>query len=182
MIDEIGITPLPLKNVVRSQLFDLLPSLKSWFPYGECCGFLRWRSLFGFLLAASIIASAFFFYACSKAAAGDYSVTYAIDTGDKNDVGNIESCEYIRRCTIKSGSLGLSIDLRIIREDHAWVELEVNGPYGCCYSADANKTIYLEIKPTLQRVPIYEGRLRRRNEFVLNKKFGVLYIEFSNLR
>jgi hypothetical protein len=133
------------------------------------------RSIFG--LAATLL-----FLSSADASAGDYSVTYAIDTDAKNDAGKIESCEYARRCVIKSNSLGLSIDLRFIREDHSWVELEVNGPPGCCYSADAASTIYLEIKPALLRVPIYEGRPRRRNEFVLNKKFGVLYIEFSNLR
>jgi len=131
------------------------------------------RSIFG-LLATLLLSSV-------DASAGDYSVTYAIDADAKNDAGKIESCEYIRPCFIASDSLGLSIDLSFIREDHSWAELHVYGPPGCCYSADAARTIYLEIKPGLQRVPIYEGRSRRRNEFVQNKKFGVLYIELSDL-
>ena len=131
--------------------------------------------------AMSVIAAALFFFPCPQAAAGDYSVKYAIDAGGKNDAGKIESCEYIRLCFIESDSLGLSIDLSFVREDHSWVELHVYGPAGCCYSADAIRTIYLEIKPGLQRMSIYQGRSRRRNEFVQNRKFGVLYIEISDL-
>jgi len=116
------------------------------------------------------------------ASAGEYVVSYAIDAGDLNDVGKIDSCEYDKRCVITSNKTRLSIVLRFMHPDHASVELEVDGPPGCCYSADASKTIFLEILPTLQRVPIYEGRPRRRNEFVLNNRFGILYLEFSNMR
>jgi hypothetical protein len=133
------------------------------------------RSIFGLVATLLILSSA-------DASAGDYSVTYAIDAYAKNDAGKIESCEYLKSCFITSASLGLSIFLNSIREDRRSVELQVYGPFGCCYSADAARSIYLDIKPGLQRVPLYEGRQRRRNEYVLNQRFGVLYIEFSDFR
>lgn len=117
-----------------------------------------------------------------SASAGDYSVTYAIDANGMNDVGKIETCEYDRPCDIEPVGFGLWIFLSFIQQNHRSAELHVFGRPGCCYSADAATTIYLDIKPGLLRVPLYEGRERRGNEFVRNKRFGVLYLEFSNLR
>lgn len=117
-----------------------------------------------------------------SASAGDYSVAYAIDVDGKNDAGKIENCEYTKVCMIESVSSGLSISMGFFHPDHRGVELEVKGPPGCCYSGDAIRTFYLEVKPGLLRVPIYHGQARRENEFVQNERFGVLYLEFSNLR
>jgi len=125
---------------------------------------------------------AFFLLSSTGASAGDYSLTYAIDANGKNDAGKIETCEYVEPCEIRPAGLGLWISLSFIRPDHRWVNLVLYGPAGCCFSADGIRTIYLEIKPGLLRVPIYEGRARRGNEFVQNKRFGILYLEFSNLR
>lgn len=133
------------------------------------------RPIFAAFLAIFTLSSASVF-------ASDYSVTYAIDANGKNDVGKIEACDDDRVCFLESANTGLSISLSFIRPNHRWVELYVSGPAGCCYSADANYAINLEIKPGLMRVPIYRGRVRRGNEFVQNKRFGVLYLEFSNLR
>jgi hypothetical protein len=124
---------------------------------------------------------AFFVLSSSGASAGDYSVTYAIDANGKNDAGKIETCNYDKPCEIEPVGLGLSIFLSFIRPDHRSVQLHVYGPRGCCYS-DAATTIYLDLEPGLLRVPLYEGRARRGNEFIQNKRFGVLYLEFSNLR
>ena len=125
---------------------------------------------------------AFFLLSSTGASAGDYSLTYAIDANGKNDAGKIETCEYVEPCEIRPAGLGLWISLSFIRPDHRWVNLVLYGPAGCCFSADGIRTIYLEIKPGLLRVPIYEGRARRGNEFVQNNRFGILYLEFSNLR
>jgi hypothetical protein len=134
-------------------------------------------------LISSICASlAFFLLSSAGASAGDYSVAYAIDANGKNDTGKIENCSYDKACEIESASSGLSISMGFFHPDHSGVQLEVRGPPGCCYSADAIRTIYLDIKPGLLRVPIYQGRARRENEFVQNKRFGVLYLEFSNLK
>lgn len=127
-------------------------------------------------------ALAVFLLSNSSASAGDYSLTYAIDANDRHDAGKIETCVYDKPCEIQPIGFGLSIFLSFIRANHRWVELHIFGEPGCCYSADANRTINLEIKPGLLRVPLYEGRKRRQNEFVRNERFGILYLEFSNLR
>ncbi len=134
-------------------------------------------------LVLSVCAACFAFLLSDvSASAGDYSVTYAIDANGKNNAGKIENCEYTRVCEIEPTGWGLHISLGFIYPDHQWVELHVHGPAGCCYSADADRDINLEIKPGLLRVPLYQGRPRRGNEFVRNKRFGVLYLEFSSLR
>ncbi|WJR76486.1 hypothetical protein [Bradyrhizobium sp. NP1] len=109
-------------------------------------------------------------------------MTYAIDANGKTDTGRVDSCTYTETCHIESHAIGLSISLTFIRPDHASIDLEMEGPTGCCYSSDAAETIHLETKPGLRRVPMYRGRERRRNEFVRNERFGVLYLQFSNLR
>jgi ribosomal protein L33 len=127
---------------------------------------------------------ALFLLSSTGASAGDYSVAYAIDANGKNDTGKIETCKYDKACEIESANSRLSISLLFSHPspDHSWVDLRVEGPPACCYFADAARVIYLDIKPGLLRVPIYEGKERRVNEFVQNKLFGVLYLEFSNPR
>jgi hypothetical protein len=133
------------------------------------------RSVRAALLAVFLVSSA-------GASAGEYSLAYAIEANGRNDVGKIETCDYDKPCDIDAPGLGLRISLSFIHADHDEVELYVDGPSGCCYSNDAIRTFYIEIKPGLLRVPIYQGRARRQNEFVQNKRFGVLYLAFSNLR
>jgi hypothetical protein len=132
------------------------------------------RSICGALLAV--------FFSSAGASAGDYSVTYAIDADGKNDAGKIETCDYDKPCEIRPVGFGLLIFVSFIHPDHRSVQLRVYGRRGCYYSADAATTIYLDIEPGLLRVPLYEGRERRGNEFAQNRRFGVLYLEFSSLR
>jgi hypothetical protein len=133
------------------------------------------RSIYAALLALVLFSS-------NGASAGDFSLIYAIDANGKTDAGKIKTCEYFKTCEIESADLRLSISLWIIRPDHSSAELHVNGPPGCCYSIDAAETIYLSTEPGLRRVPLYQGRARRGNEFVRNKRFGMLYLEFSDMR
>jgi len=127
------------------------------------------------LLAFSLLSSA-------GASAGDYSLTYAIDADGSQATGKIETCAYDKVCDTRPAVAGLWISVSFIEPDHRSVELEVRGPPGCCYSYHAARTFYLEVKPGLLRVPIYAGRPRRENELVLNERFGVLYLQFANLR
>jgi hypothetical protein len=76
----------------------------------------------------------------------------------------------------------VTLSLWFVHAGHDSIELEISGPPGCCYSADADRTFYLDTKQGLQRVPIYVGHQRKGNEFVRNERFGVVYLEFSNLR
>jgi hypothetical protein len=136
-------------------------------------------------LAQSLAVATIAVFGClssiSPALTSGYSVAYAIDAHDENDSGKIETCEYGAECKL-ANHLGLSIVLNIKNPKRLWADLEIKGPPGCCYSAQADETLYVEMTPTLMRVPFYEGQKRRRNEFVLNKKFGVLYLMFGNIR
>src|SRR5947209_7636955 len=118
----------------------------------------------------------------SGVSAGDFSLTYALDADGKNDVGKIETCIYAKSCEIQPVGFRLDISITVVHPDHSSARLEVFGRDSCCYSADANRTIYLDIKPGLLRVPLYEGRMRKGNEFVRNSRYGILYLEFSNMR
>jgi len=121
-------------------------------------------------------------FSSAAASAGDYSVAYAIDANGKTDKGIVDTCKYIDVCEITSADLGVTLSLGFTRPDHDSIELEIRGPPGCCYSADAKLTFYLGTRRGLQRVPIYVGHQRKGNEFVRNERFGVVYLEFSNLR
>jgi hypothetical protein len=150
-------------------------------PSNDRC-FLRKHASLGLLLATSLLVASLFVCSTRDATAGDYTLTYAIDADGKNDAGKVETCGYEHTCEIESANSGLSLSLFFLWPDHKSVELRVNGPPGCCYSADANRIFYLEITPTLLRVPIYQGRPRRVNEFVLNERLGYVYLQFSNMR
>lgn len=128
-----------------------------------------------------LAAAALLFLSSAHASAGDFSLTYAIDANGKNDAGKI-ICEYDKTCEIVPVGFRMSLSISFIRPDHRSAELQVFGGRGCCYSADAARTFYLHVAPGLLRVPLYEGRARKGNEFVQNRRFGVLYLEFSTLR
>jgi hypothetical protein len=132
--------------------------------------------------AAGWIVLAFFISAGRSASAGDFTLNYAIDVGSATDAGKVDSCTYLSFCEIKSADLRMRLMINVHRPDHRSVELRIYGPNGCCYSDDANDIFYLDIKVGLQRLPIYAGRRRQRNEFVLNERLGILYLEFSDIR
>ncbi|WJR76484.1 hypothetical protein [Bradyrhizobium sp. NP1] len=144
-------------------------------PSLRCDARLRLLRVIGAVLLALLLSM-------SCAAAGDYVVTYAIDADGKIDTGKINSCRYAKPCDVSAAGLILSMSLKFARQDEAWLDLFVVGPPNCCYSADAKRTIQVKVTPGLMRVPIYQGRLRKGNEFVRNERFGVLYFEFSDLR
>ena len=144
--------------------------------------FLRQHESFRPLLVTTLCFASLFVYLSGDAMAGDYTLNYAIDADGKSDAGKVETCGYETTCDIESANSGLSLSLFFLQPDHKSIELRVKGPPGCCYSADANRIFYLEIAPTLLRVPIYQGRPRRGNEFVQNERLGYVYLQFSNMR
>lgn len=114
--------------------------------------------------------------------AGDYSVIYAIDANGTTDAGKLDTCTYVKTCEIRSEGLRMRIELHAHWPDRRSVVLTIYGPNGCCYSADANDEFYVDVKPGLQKLRIYAGRRRQQNEFVLNERFGILYVEISDNR
>src|SRR4029079_11852387 len=101
--------------------------------------------------------------------ASEYSLNYAIDANGKTDAGKIV-CDYDKICKIVPVGFRMSLSISFILPGHSSAHLEVVGGLGCCYSDDANKTFYLDIEHGLLRIPLYEGRARRVNEFVQNRR------------
>jgi hypothetical protein len=129
-----------------------------------------------------LMVAVFLLFSIGGVAAGDYVATYAIDIGEKNDAGRIEDCVYEKPCQIVSKGVGLRINLNFSYPDHGRVHLHVYGPPGCCVFSDAVESITLDPKQALQRVVVFEGRERVRNEYVQNRRIGVVYLSFSELQ
>src|SRR3954453_23800308 len=134
------------------------------------------------LLASAIVLWASLLGSGAKALAGDYIVHYALEVDGKTDAGTMESCEYVRRCQILSSATGVQVTLNFIYPEHRVVHARVQGQPGCCYFADAVDSVSLNPKSSFHHLDIFEGRARRRNEFVDNRRVGVLYLSFSDLR
>lgn len=118
----------------------------------------------------------------SKAAAADYVVNYALEVDGKTDTGKKETCEYARPCEIVSESAGVRVVMNFTYPDHRSVYTQVYGRLGCCYFRDGVDSISLDPKLPLHHLQIFEGQVRRQNEFVQNRKVGVLYLNFSDMR
>ena len=134
----------------------------------------------GISLAIALWASLLF---CnSKAAAADYVVNYALEVDGKTDTGKKETCEYVRPCEIVSESAGVRVVMNFTYPDHRSVYTQVYGRLGCCYFRDGVDSISLDPRLPLHHLQIFEGQARRKNEFVQNRKVGVLYLSFSDMR
>ena len=126
--------------------------------------------------------SAFLLCASGIAFAGDYTVVYAVDTGDANSTGKVETCEYLKPCVIELKSAGLRVLLIFTYPAHDRVSVRVHGQLGCCYFSDGVESVYLDPKDPLHHLAIFSGHARRRNELVQNQKEGVLYLGFQDLK
>jgi hypothetical protein len=52
----------------------------------------------------------------------------------------------------------------------------------CCFFPDAVSDFDFEFEEPFVKIGIYEGRPRKRNEFVLNSPLGILYLQFSDTK
>jgi len=135
------------------------------------------------LRAAYVVLPAFLFLSSVSASAGDYAVSYALDTGDLIEAARTEKCEYRQACEINLEKAELTISLTFWRPDHNEVHVGVSGQrLGCCYFTDGVESVYRDVRGTTIRLPVFEGRARKRNEFIQNILVGVLYLRFSNTK
>jgi hypothetical protein len=127
-----------------------------------------------------------FLLSSTGASAGDYTVAYAIDTGDENDAGKIETCEYTKFCRIKSEKLKLSVLLSFWHPDHDKVDIHVYPSKGrssaCCYFVDGVDSVVRSARGPLIRLRLFEGRRRMGNEFLQSASLGILYLQFSSMK
>jgi len=134
------------------------------------------------LLASALLLWISLLGSSAKAFAGDYIIQYALEVDGKTDTGKMESCEYVRPCQILFSATGMHVILNFIYPEHRVVYANVHGQPGCCYFTDGVDSISLDPKLPFHHLDIFEGRARRRNELVENRRVGVLYLGFSNLR
>ena len=129
----------------------------------------------------------FFLLPSVGASAGDYTVSYAFDAGDVNDAGKTE-CEYKYICTVSFEKLDLEILLSFVYPEHdhpkhheARIKIYGTRATVCCYFADGVDRVVRDAG-SLIRLRVYKGRKRIRNEYIQNEPFGILYLQFSDLK
>jgi hypothetical protein len=117
--------------------------------------------------------------------AGDYSVNYAVDFKDEQEVGKAEECIFGKSCYIKLGKLGVTLTIRVDSLDDQKASAGLTrdrNPNGCCYFFDGVSTKFVKASESPHHLPLYEGGRRRGNEFVLNQRVGMLSFIVSNAR
>jgi hypothetical protein len=129
--------------------------------------------------------------------AGDYTVSYAFNgareddvaagaTSSLNEAGTTKECQYERSCTIELTKSDLTISIDVRRSSRHEVVVYAYGgrsrSAGCCYFSGGESRVALELTQPLLYLRIYEGHARKRNEFVENIHFGLLYLQFSDLK
>ncbi len=129
--------------------------------------------------------------------AGDYTVSYAFDrttredvtagaTSPFNEAGTTNECQYDRYCRIVLPKSDLTISLKVERSGYHKVVVLADGgrsrSIGCCFFSDGERRVERDVVEPLLRLRIFEGRARRRNEFVENLPLGLLYLQLSNLK
>jgi hypothetical protein len=135
------------------------------------------------LRAACVVFPALLFLSSATASAGDYAVSYAFDTGDLIEAARTEKCEYRQECEINLEKTELKISLAFWHPDHNEVRVEISGQrLGCCYFTDGVESVDRDVRGTTIRLPVFEGRARKRNEFIQNIYVGVLHLRFSNTK
>ncbi len=133
----------------------------------------------------------------SAAAAGDYIVSYAFDattaedyaadrTSDRNEDGTLRDCSYRVDCTITLPKSDLSISFQITGPGQRDITIHADrgGRYSptCCYFSDGERHASRSLAQSPFRLWIFEGRPRKRNEYVQNLPLGLLYLQFSDLK
>jgi len=97
-------------------------------------------------------------------------------------------CKYGQGCLVKSDKLDLSILLDLYfpdRDGRGQVYVHVYGGRGrlaCCYFSDGAYSLSFSLEGPFIHLGVYEGRARRRNEFVRNQPLGILYLQFSDMK
>jgi hypothetical protein len=117
-----------------------------------------------------------------QARAGDYEVTYAIEAYGVAEEGKSTECTYKSSCSLKFEKSKISImilfragafDIRIYGHSYAH--------NGCCYFAFGDDSARINDDQQLHSLPIFEGRKRQENEYVMNRRVGELFLELRSL-
>jgi hypothetical protein len=112
------------------------------------------------------------------ARAGDYEVAYAIDAHGEKAMGQSAECTYKDSCRLTLDTL---TSIAIVFYAKQEFNLYIYGRDGCCFFSDGESFVRIDAERPFHRLSIFEGRQRRGNEVVVNKKIGELFLAFRNL-
>lgn len=119
----------------------------------------------------------------SKARAGDYQVAYAIDAGGLRESGKYVECIYRTACRLNFERT--SIHMSVIADEgqkRHFVFVNIYDGINCCYFYEGDDVTYLDGDRPYHQLPIFEGRKRLGNEFVLNRRIGSIFLSFKDFR
>jgi len=119
--------------------------------------------------------------AASNARAGDYQVAYAIDARGLTESGKNAECIYEKACRLNFERTSIRILVNADRgQKHHLISIYDSA--NCCYFADGGDMVWLDGDKPFHQLPIFEGRRRLGNEFVLNRKIGDIFLAFGGFR
>ena len=126
-------------------------------------------------------------FSSSTAFAGDFVINYAVDANGNIDAGKLESCGYERVCHLRAAALNIEILVHRRTTGLPAIDMVVQGPPDCCYSADADEQFHSTLGSGLLRLAIYRRSWRNRDDFVrsqflYSERFGIIHLGFSQLR
>jgi hypothetical protein len=141
----------------------------------------------GRLFIASGLVMLLLLVATNLASAKDLVLNYAIDVDGKTDTGKLTNCRYNHVCEIRTVGLIVKIVVRPRTIGLPTMEMNVQGPFGCCHTAGAVEQFHSTLKPGLLRVTVYRLVRKERDEFVRNElvqsePIGTIHLAFSHLR
>ncbi len=168
-----------MRSIGRKSVDDVFPFFKTdsvrWTRQQPLSGCLLKRAVWVLLVA--------FLWQSPQAFAGDFTVAYAFEVGDQIETGKMSECEYRYFCTISLKKLGLYVDLSFWDPKRNMVVVGAHGDRrpNCCFFADGARSVSRSARSMI-RLNVYEGHARRGNEFVRNAPFGVLNLQFSDMK
>jgi hypothetical protein len=127
----------------------------------------------GTMLACVLLSS-------NAARAADYSVDFGVDTVNAGkDAGSL-ACQLRKRCSAKLEPLGLNVSFDVSWKEsgEAVVRLENEGR-SCCYFAGGGRTVVVDGRAPLSRLPFFRGTAPRGGLFIQNEPVGVLFLRFN---
>jgi len=113
--------------------------------------------------------------------ADEVSIAYAIDSGGHQISGKLK-CGRPAACHVSSDELKLTVFF-ILGARSQGVRVSISGNFGhpgCCYFSGGEGDKDVEVRPSVQSFGFFEGRSRKRNEYIEHTPAGTLFIAFNN--
>ena len=130
-------------------------------------------------LITSIVALLGTVLSSSFVLAADYGVDFGAETDAGKDAGSL-TCLFNRMCSAKMESLGLRVSIDVLRSDPERAYVYLDGNYlGCCYFDGGARSIEVDPRKPLSRVPFFKGIAAKGAFFIQNERVGTLYLRFD---